>query len=78
MRAASGSLGPVSAGTSDDSSLSFRDEESSKSCAHPLCACVAEPGKEFCSDECRNTPVPTACPLPRILSSMNLFHELNE
>lgn len=58
MRAALGRLDPVSA-AADDSSLSFRDDEPRKSCAHPLCACAAEPGKEFCSDECRNTPVPT-------------------
>jgi hypothetical protein len=25
-----------------------------KNCAHPPCTCVAEGGKEFCSDECRN------------------------
>lgn len=28
-----------------------------KSCAHPGCTCQAEPGKEFCSDSCRNAPV---------------------
>jgi hypothetical protein len=25
-----------------------------KKCAHPPCKCVAEAGKEFCSDECRS------------------------
>ncbi len=29
-----------------------------KKCAHPSCSCDAEPGKEFCSDNCRNPQEP--------------------
>lgn len=25
-----------------------------KQCAHPSCSCEAQPGKEFCSDNCRS------------------------
>jgi len=31
-----------------------------KKCAHPSCSCDAEPGKEFCSDNCRNVKSPSA------------------
>jgi hypothetical protein len=36
------------------SSLLLEETMAEKKCAHPLCTCVAEPGKEFCSDECRS------------------------
>jgi len=29
-----------------------------KDCAHPACSCEAEPGKEFCSEQCRNPSEP--------------------
>jgi len=25
-----------------------------KDCAHPVCSCEVEPGKEFCSEQCRS------------------------
>ncbi len=32
-----------------------------KKCAHPRCTCVAEAGKEFCSDECHSARMGDAC-----------------
>ena len=34
-----------------------------KSCANPRCTCQAEPGKEFCSSNCREeqSGVPCSC-----------------
>jgi len=32
-----------------------------KKCAHPRCTCVAEAGKEFCSDECRSARTGDGC-----------------
>ena len=34
-----------------------------KSCANPRCTCQAEPGKEFCSSNCREekSSVPYSC-----------------
>ena len=34
-----------------------------KSCANPRCTCPAEPGKEFCSSNCREarTGAPCSC-----------------
>ncbi len=34
------------------SSLLLEDTMVGKKCAHSLCTCVIEPGKNFCSDEC--------------------------
>lgn len=32
-----------------------------KSCANPRCTCQAEPGKEFCSPNCREAKTGAAC-----------------
>ena len=32
-----------------------------KPCAHPRCACPAEPGKEFCSSNCREAKTGDPC-----------------